>query len=133
MGTRSEVWLLASKLNNQEAQCNLCTKIIKYCGTSTNIRRHLEKCHCKAFSKIQKKTREDDESFVSGIDDSGVRTAAAGVKRMQTNAQRWNHQKRLRKFLTLKEPEAVPSTSSNISLSDTENDVNMVIINFYSF
>lgn len=58
------MWNLADKLSTQEARCNVCSKVIKYCGTSTNIWRHIQKCHPTAIAQLGKELTQptDDES-----------------------------------------------------------------------
>lgn len=118
----------------------MCTKIIKYCGTSTNIRRHLKKCHCKAFAELKKNTQEHDETeSESEIDDPA--NPDASTKRIRTRSHTRKGIKKYFKADPVKRPEfeAGPSTSSEAGLttssntillseSDTVNDVEVVKI-----
>lgn len=42
---RSIVWNYFKKIDQQQSKCNLCNKILKSCGGTTNLKEHLKRLH----------------------------------------------------------------------------------------
>lgn len=42
---KSHVWKNFQKINATEAKCKLCFKILKTCGNTTNLNKHMKKKH----------------------------------------------------------------------------------------
>lgn len=51
MPPKSRFWEFFEKLENNEAKCRSCHKIIKTCGNTTNLKLHIEKMHSSLLGK----------------------------------------------------------------------------------
>lgn len=51
MPPKSRFWEFFEKLENNEARCRTCSKIIKTCGNTTNLKLHIEKMHSTLLGK----------------------------------------------------------------------------------
>lgn len=69
----SEVWKQFSKLTDREAKCNLCAKIVKSSGNTTNLKKHLATKHDSAENPtaLQKNTLNFEKIAVNRSNTDG--------------------------------------------------------------
>ncbi|CAH2097478.1 unnamed protein product [Euphydryas editha] len=51
MPPKNRFWEFFEKLENNEARCRTCSKIIKTCGNTTNLKLHIAKMHNTLLEK----------------------------------------------------------------------------------
>lgn len=51
MPPKSRFWEFFERLENNEARCRFCFKIIKTCGNTTNLKLHVDKMHSTLLGK----------------------------------------------------------------------------------
>lgn len=60
MPPKSKYWEYFEKIDNSQARCRSCSKILKTCGNTTNLRLHIEKMHPILLKKRQNDAETDE-------------------------------------------------------------------------
>jgi hypothetical protein len=73
-GKKSIVWKYFVKVDCNTAKCNLCTRLVKFNGNTTNLRNHLTRSHSIRFpvtplknSDTDADINEDDSEYVDNV------------------------------------------------------------------
>lgn len=84
MPPKSRFWEFYEKLENNEAKCRFCHKIIKTCGNTTNLKLHIEKMHS---SLLGKNSNEENTVHKTGAKKSRKETFVKPVMSTATSAE----------------------------------------------
>lgn len=58
---RSNIWKHFQKVTPNTAKCNLCAKVLKTSGNTTNLKTHLKQKHSSILQHLTEEEKETDE------------------------------------------------------------------------
>ena len=64
---RSLAWEHFTSLSPKEAECNICSKIVKVAGGTTNLRAHMKSNHFSMFALLNKDSKANKPADYKGV------------------------------------------------------------------